>query len=572
MIELHLTHPTKGTRTFSFDKESVMLGRAPGNDVLVEVEGVSRYHARISIEEGQLIVQDLSSTNGTFVNSSRISAAVPLAESDKVSLGNAVITAKITEAPADGAASAEAVESHAGNNVTGTVMDLAEVTSSAPQFKTPAAEPSTHKVKDVAPPEQAQKKPEPPVESKPAAAAPAKPAEPAAAPAEEKEEEKGDSRIKDKFFWESLKGFLGPVWKYQEDDAVSEILINGPVEIYIERKGRLERAPESFGAEMLKAAVQNIAQYVGRRVSEDEPYMDARLPDGSRVAVLSPPCSRKGISISIRKFSKEALTLDKLMSYGSLSKEMVTYLTACVVLKKNIIVSGGTSSGKTSLLNVVSGLIPADERILTIEDSAELQLTQDHVLPMETKAPDKKGRGQVTIRDLVRASLRMRPDRIVVGEIRGGEALDLLQAMNTGHSGSMATVHASSPSQALTRLETLSLFSGIEIPMRALREQVSTALDVVIQASRLPDHSRKVTHITEVGMLSPDGTYTTKDIFRFRNTGRDEKNKIIGHHVWTGNMTKYLDEMQLSGMDDAVKMFTGGMTADTSGKFQEGTH
>ena len=260
------------------------------------------------------------------------------------------------------------------------------------------------------------------------------------------------------------------------------------------------------------------------------------------------------------------------MNFGSLSQDMITYLAACVVLKKNIIISGGTSSGKTSLLNVVSSLIPQDERILTIEDSAELQLTQDHVLPMETKPPDKKGRGQVTIRDLVKASLRMRPDRIVVGEIRGGEALDLLQAMNTGHSGSMATVHASSPSQALTRLETLSLFSGIEIPMRALREQVSTALDVVIQASRLPDHSRKVTHITEVGQLTPEGTYMTHDVFRFKNTGMDEKKKILGHHVWTGYMTKYLDEMQLSGMDDAVKLFSGGMTADTSGKFQEASH
>jgi pilus assembly protein CpaF len=553
MIDLQLVHPTKGTRTFSFDKESVMLGRAPGNDVLVEVEGVSRYHARISIEEGQLIVQDLSSTNGTFVNSTRITTAVPLGEGDKVSIGNAIITAKI----GDGSGASVGTDSEqpvvSEENITGTMVDMA---GGGAAYKPPAADPETHKIKA-----------EPaPIEPKPAA--------PSQATSDEAkdEEEKGDPRIKDKFFWESLRGFLGPVWKYVEDDAVSEILINGPVEIYIERKGRLERAPESFGNEMLKAAVQNIAQYVGRRISEEEPYMDARLPDGSRVAVLNPPCSRKGISISIRKFSKEALTLDKLMNFGSLSKEMIAYLTACVVLKKNIIVSGGTSSGKTSLLNVVSSLIPSDERILTIEDSAELQLTQDHVLPMETKAPDKKGRGQVTIRDLVRASLRMRPDRIVVGEIRGGEALDLLQAMNTGHSGSMATVHASSPSQALTRLETLSLFSGIEIPMRALREQVSTALDVVIQASRLPDHSRKVTHITEVGSLSADGTYTTKDIFRFKNTGRDEKNKIIGHHVWTGNMTKYLDEMQLSGMQDAVNLFSGGMTADTSGKFQDASH
>lgn len=542
-----------------------MLGRAPGNDVLVEVDGVSRYHARISIEDGGLIVQDLSSTNGTFVNSSRISSAVPLSEADKVSLGNAIITAKIIEG--DGAEVPPDPATRTGDpdglgGVTGTMVDLASAESKkGPEFKAPQAEPSTAKIREAA-----ELKPQ----GKPAAAPVA-----ASAPAvsvEEEKDEKDDPRIKDKFFWESLRGFLHPVWKYVDDDAVSEILVNGPTEIFIERKGRLVRVEEVFGPEMLKAAVANIAQYVGRRLSEDEPYMDARLPDGSRVAVLSPPCSRKGISISIRKFSKEALTLDKLMNFGSLSQDMITYLAACVVLKKNIIISGGTSSGKTSLLNVVSSLIPQDERILTIEDSAELQLTQDHVLPMETKPPDKKGRGQVTIRDLVKASLRMRPDRIVVGEIRGGEALDLLQAMNTGHSGSMATVHASSPSQALTRLETLSLFSGIEIPMRALREQVSTALDIVIQASRLPDHSRKVTHITEVGQLTPEGTYMTHDVFRFKNTGMDEKKKILGHHVWTGYMTKYLDEMQLSGMDDAVKLFSGGMTADTSGKFQEASH
>ncbi len=218
-------------------------------------------------------------------------------------------------------------------------------------------------------------------------------------------------------------------------------------------------------------------------------------------------------------------------------------------------VSGGTSSGKTSLLNVVSGLIPRDERILTIEDSAELQLDQDHVLPMETKAPDKKGRGQITIRDLVKASLRMRPDRIVVGEIRGGEALDLLQAMNTGHSGSMATVHASSPPQALTRLETLSLFSGVEIPMRALREQVSTAVDMVIQARRLPDHSRKVTHISEVGRLDDAGSYVMHDIFKFKSEGMNDDGKIAGKHVKTGYVPSFIEEIELAGQTDALALF-----------------
>lgn len=358
----------------------------------------------------------------------------------------------------------------------------------------------------------------------------------------------------DDFFWKSLESFLRPIWDYVNDDSVSEIMINGPTEIYIERKGKLERIERKFTSDELSAAVLNIAQYVGRRVSEDEPYLDARLPDGSRVAVLLPPCARKGTSIAIRKFSKEKLTLDRLIGFGSLSAPMVAYIRAAVILKKNIIVSGGTSSGKTSLLNVISGLIPNDERIITIEDAAELQLSQEHIVPMETKPPDKKGRGQVTIRDLVRASLRMRPDRVVVGEIRGGEAIDLLQAMNTGHSGSMATVHASSPPQALTRLETLSLFSGLEIPMRALREQVSTAVEVVVQAARLADHSRKVTHISEIAPLAPDGSYVTTDIFRFVRTGMTD-GKLVGEHQFTGNISRHIEEMELAGLTDALEIF-----------------
>ena len=273
-------------------------------------------------------------------------------------------------------------------------------------------------------------------------------------------------------------------------------MVNGAREIFFERKGKLERAPVHFSEEGLRAAVMNIAQYVGQRINEENPYMDARLPDGSRVAIVLPPCSRKGPCIAIRKFSKERLTLKDLIRFGSLSEEIVAFLDIGVKLRKNIIVSGGTSSGKTSLLNVVSALIPNDQRILVIEDSAELQLQQEHVLPLESKPPDKHGKGEVTLRELVRASLRLRPDRIVVGEVRGGEALDLLQAMNTGHSGSLATIHASSPLQTLSRLETLTLFSGLDLPIVAIREQVSTAIDMIIQAARLQDGSRKITHIS----------------------------------------------------------------------------
>ena len=358
--------------------------------------------------------------------------------------------------------------------------------------------------------------------------------------------EESDEVKKAKMFWASMQSFFGPVWQYIDDPSVSEIMVNGPREIFFERRGKLERAPVTFNEEGLRAAVMNVAQYVGKRVNEENPYMDARLPDGSRVAIVLPPCSRKGACIAIRKFSKEKLTLKDLIRFGSLSEEMVAFLDIAVKLRKNIIVSGGTSSGKTSLLNVVSALIPDDQRIIVIEDSAELQLQQDHVLPLESKPPDKHGKGEVTLRELVRASLRLRPDRVVVGEVRGGEALDLLQAMNTGHSGSLATIHASSPLQTLSRLETLTLFSGLDLPIVAIREQVSTAIDVIIQAARLQDGSRKVTHISQVLPLSAEGRYRVQDIYRFVRTGM-EKERIVGEHRAAGNLPTFFEEIELAG-------------------------
>ena len=532
MIQVTVHRPDGTVEKLVYDKPQVMIGRAAGNDICLEVSGVSRYHARFSVEGNDVVIQDLESTNGTFLNSERITSA-SVSPTDKVSIGDIVLTA-------------ERAESESPSMFLSLKEELAPKasvsTSSASQKD--VATGTLHRAADGS------------VE-KPPADKPSAPVAPAAAPVapEQKHEDEPRQVSKgDDFYWQSLKSFLAPVWSFIMDESISEIMINGPTEIYVEAKGRLREVDAHFTPDQLAAAVLNIAQYVGRRVSEEEPYLDARLPDGSRVAVLMPPCSRKGISIAIRKFSKEKLTIDRLLQFGSMSPDMVMYLEAAVLLKKNIIISGGTSSGKTSLLNCVSGLIPDDERIITIEDSAELQLRQDHVLPMETKPPDKKGRGQVTIRDLVRASLRMRPDRIVVGEIRSGEALDLLQAMNTGHSGSMATVHASSPRQALTRLETLALFSGLEIPMRALREQVSTAIEVVIQASRLPDHSRKVTHISEVNKLSEAGEYRVTDIFRFVREGSDN-GKVVGRHRWTGAVPGIMEEMELAGLTQAIEFF-----------------
>lgn len=525
MLEVVVYLADGNTKRVSSGKSSLMIGKASGNDICIEADGVSRYHARLSAEDGVVVIEDLGSTNGTYVNSEQIQKS-ELSTKDKIAIGNAIVTVELLpeeeqEEPQEeqSAASGPSQQETAPAAEEGPEEDSSTLhrQSEIPEANLTAAE----------------------IEIEQAAA-----------------EALSASAKTDDFYWKSMANFLGPIWHYQEDDTVSEIMINGPDEIYIERKGHLQLAPEKFTEGQLHAAILNIAQYVGRRVSEDEPYLDARLPDGSRVAVLLQPCSRKGAAVAIRKFSKEALTLEKLIDFGSLTPDMALFLKACVVLKKNIVISGGTSSGKTSLLNVVSGLVPDDERIITIEDSAELQLTQDHVVPMETKPPDKKGRGQVTIRDLVKVSLRMRPDRVIVGEIRGGEAIDLLQAMNTGHSGSMCTVHANSPRQSLSRLETLSLFSGLEIPMMALREQVSSAIDIVIQAARLPDHSRKVTHITEIGQLQEDGKYVVSDIYKFMREGMSEDKKILGAHRWTGNRPSFTEEMELAGLDDVLALFS----------------
>jgi pilus assembly protein CpaF len=308
--------------------------------------------------------------------------------------------------------------------------------------------------------------------------------------------------------------FFAPVQDYLMDDDVSEVMINGPHQIYIEKKGKVTPTPASFANEQaLQAAVMNVARSMGRYFDKDNPRLDARLPDGSRVHAVMPPLSRLGTMVAIRKFRREKLTLQQLIDFGSITKEGAALLDTIVKSGRNIIVSGATSSGKTSVLNVLSALIPATERILVLEDASELQLQQTHVAYFETRKPDEHGKGEVTIRDLLHSVLRLRPDRIVVGEIRGGEALDLLQAMNTGHDGSMSTIHANSARDSLSRLETCTLLSGIEIPLSAIREQVASAVHVVVQTARLKDGSRKITSITKVLGLE-NGEYKLEDLYR----------------------------------------------------------
>lgn len=342
--------------------------------------------------------------------------------------------------------------------------------------------------------------------------------------------------------------FLQPVAEHLADDDVSEILINGPERVYVERKGRLEEVPARFVSEpALKAAAANIAKSVGRMLDDLHPRLDARLPDGSRVHAVIPPLSRLGTVIAIRKFKKDTLTIERMQAFGSVDERARRLIRALVLLHKNVIVSGATSSGKTSVLNALSSFIPDNERVLVIEDASELQLQQRHIVPFETRKADKNGQGEVTIRDLIHSALRLRPDRIVIGEIRGGEALDLLQALNTGHAGSMSTIHANSPLDALSRIETCALLSGIDIPLSALRAQVASAIGAVVHTARLSDGSRKVVSIAEVLPLER-GEYRVRELHRWKTASIAPDGTVCGGFE-AGEAPSFVEEARIAGIE-----------------------
>lgn len=349
----------------------------------------------------------------------------------------------------------------------------------------------------------------------------------------------------------------GPLEPYLRDTEVSEIMVNGPHSIYIERGGKLYPVDAQFADDAhLRRTIDKIVSRVGRRVDESSPLVDARLPDGSRVNAVVPPIALDGSMLTIRKFSADPFTDRDLISFGTMSVNVRDFLKACVLGRRNIIISGGTGSGKTTTLNVISSFIPEDERIVTIEDAAELQLRQDHVLRLESRPPNIEGRGAIPIRELVRNSLRMRPDRIVVGEVRDGAALDMLQAMNTGHDGSLTTVHANTPRDSLARLETMVLMAGVDLPVRAIREQVAGAVDLIIQQTRLKDGSRRIVAITEVVGMEGE-VVTLQDIFTFDfSAGRDENGRFRGQMVPTGIRPKFTQDLADLGIELPYQLFS----------------
>jgi pilus assembly protein CpaF len=350
-----------------------------------------------------------------------------------------------------------------------------------------------------------------------------------------------------------ILGF-GPLQPLLEDEAITEVMVNGAKNIYIERGGKIFRVPVSFESEEhVKRIIDRIVSPLGRRVDESSPYVDARLPDGSRVNAIIPPLSLVGPVITIRKFAKNPITLEQLIQFGTINNEALQFLKACVESRLNIVISGGTGSGKTTLLNIMSQFIPGDERIITIENAAELQLRQEHVVTLESRPPNIEGKGEVTIRQLVINSLRMRPDRIIVGEVRDDAALDMLQAMNTGHDGSMTTVHSNSPRDTLARIETMTLFAGTELPVRAIREQVASAIDLVIHQERMRDGTRKVVNITEVSGMEGD-IITMTDLFVFEQTGFED-GKVIGRLRPTGLRPKFMDKIEMTGIHLPASIF-----------------
>jgi pilus assembly protein CpaF len=351
-----------------------------------------------------------------------------------------------------------------------------------------------------------------------------------------------------KFMLEIMDAFkdYGPIQKLLDDPTISEVMVNGPYKVFVEQNGKLAKTGVTFKDDNhVKEIIQRIVKPLGRQIDEHSPTVDARLPDGSRVNAVVPPVAIDGSSITIRKFAETRLSVQDLIKFGSITDKMANFLEACVAARLNVVISGGTGSGKTTLLNVLSSFIPDDERIVTIEDAAELQLQQDHVVRLETKSATRQSDGEVSIRDLVRNSLRMRPDRIVVGEVRGGEALDMLQAMNTGHDGSLTTLHANTPRDAISRLETMTLVAGLDMPLSVIRVQIASAVDLIVQQSRMRDGSRKITFVTELGGMEGN-TIVMTDLFKFNQTGFSD-GQVQGELEPTGMRPHFMNKLEDAG-------------------------
>ena len=595
MFLVTLAEKGGGTEQIEFEKNEITIGRLAGNDIVLAKGNVSKYHSKIVSKDGKCIILDMKSTNGTFVNGKKIAAPQVLKPTDKVYIGDYIINVEPLDELSTGAAAAADEEPPPDEGEEG--YEGEEPYEEEP----PAPAPMPVRAQAAAPaPANASKK------NMPASLAAAlqknkRKVDPRLERYTRLQKEIHDrlieyldlrrmdmDRLGDEELWRRTEKAirdiidqmdadgelpedvdreelltdvinealgLGPLEAFLASEEISEIMVNHASQIYIEQRGQLTLSEKTFSSnQAVLGVIERIVAPIGRRIDESSPLVDARLKDGSRVNAIIPPLALKGPCITIRKFKKDALKIQDLIKYKTVTAQMAEFLEMCVRARKNIVISGGTGSGKTTTLNIISSFIPEGERIVTVEDAAELQLPQDHWVQLESRPPNLEGKGAITIRDLVKNCLRMRPDRIVVGECRSGETLDMLQAMNTGHDGSLTTLHANTPRDAIARLETMVLMSGMELPVKAIREQIASAVHIIVQQTRFSDGTRKICFITEVSGMEVD-IVTLQDIFYYKQDGFTEDNKVRGRYVASGFVPKFYDDLQRKGIPVNMSIF-----------------
>ena len=576
MLYLEIQSPSQPASRFELPSGSYTIGRSDACKIRLRHAGVSERHALLSVRDTGVWIEDLHASNGTFLDDERIEGRVPMRPNQCLSIGPFLLLLQDTpantgSAPASAKPAAEVTPPPPPPALAGAYHGTGHLHARTAPPRDPQLA-IRREIKNQIHREVVQR-----LDIKRMTAARVDAAELQQRARETihlvieevRQRERlppgiDPARLAEEICNEALR--LGPIEEFLADESVTEVMVNGPRQIFIERNGRLELTGQDFMDESsVQAIIERIVAPIGRRIDESQPYVDARLPDGSRVNAIIPPLSLSGPCITIRKFSKHAFTESDFVRFGTWTQDMADFLRICVLMRKNIVVSGGTGSGKTSLLNVLSSYLPPQDRILTIEDAAELRLNQPHVIRLEARPPNIEGRGAITIRDLVRNALRMRPDRILVGECRGGEALDMLQAMNTGHDGSLTTVHANSPRDVVSRLETMVLMSGMDLPSRAIREQIASAIDLIVHEARLSDGSRRVSAISEI--CGSEGTQLVmQDIFVFQQTGLDENGRVLGHFRATGAVPTFLENLKSRGLALDPTMFQPERAAGGGGR------
>ncbi|MBX7096745.1 MAG: Flp pilus assembly complex ATPase component TadA [Myxococcaceae bacterium] len=561
------------TQQLTFEQPEVTIGRQAGNDLVLGKGNVSKSHCKLVTKDGKYIVVDLKSTNGTFVNGKKIAGPMVVKPSDKIAVGDYILS--VEAPPEDEAYEDEAPEDEGYDD---------EGEEPAPSQSGEASQPSRMPASMAAALAKKKSKVDPAVEAyarlqkdihdrlieyldlrrldmdrlgdeelwRRTEKAIRDILDQMQADSELPEDVDAEELLTD-VLNEALG--LGPLEAFLANEEISEIMVNHANQIYIERKGKITLSDKIFSSnQAVLGVIERIVAPIGRRIDESSPLVDARLKDGSRVNAIIPPLALKGPCITIRKFKRDALRIEDLIRYKTITPQMAEFLEMCVKARKNIVISGGTGSGKTTTLNIISSFIPEDERIITVEDAAELQLPQEHWVQLESRPPNLEGKGAITIRDLVKNCLRMRPDRIVVGECRSGETLDMLQAMNTGHDGSLTTLHANTPRDALARLETMVLMAGMDLPVKAIREQIASAVNLIVQQTRFSDGSRRITYVTEISGMEVD-VVTLQDIFYFKQDGFTEDGRVRGRYVASGFVPKFYDELQRRGIPVNMGIF-----------------